>query len=141
MITLLIKFLIHPILMVVPNHSKTSKAFYRILQLQQLLGLVKLEGLTTVAIILSLMHLLSVSGKLVLMFWDGKFSDFWILPFQHWSNFLTNQTGTWISLEWHHLMVPRHIVGKPWLEETMAYSTLQPLSQILIITGYFLILN
>lgn len=62
-ITSLKKFLIHPILMAAPSHSKTSKAFYRVLQLQQLLGLVKLEGLTTVAIILSLMHLFSVSGK------------------------------------------------------------------------------
>ena len=55
--------LTHPILMVRLGPSIASKALSRVLQLQQLHGLVNQEGLTTVAVTLLPMHSCLVSGK------------------------------------------------------------------------------
>ena len=55
--------LIHPILMVRLIHSIASKAPSRVLQLQQLHGLVNQVGLTTVAVTLLPMRSCLVSGK------------------------------------------------------------------------------
>ena len=66
MSTLLKRFLIHPFLMVSPEHSVAFIISSRVLQLQQLPGLVRQEELTTVVIILLQMHLCSVSGKVAI---------------------------------------------------------------------------
>lgn len=53
-------------------------------------------------------------------------------------DFVFNQTGTWISLEWQPLSIRKHTVDNRSLVETMAYSTLLTLFRILITTGFIL---
>ncbi|KAK7838008.1 heparanase-like protein 3 [Quercus suber] len=57
-------------------------------------------------------------------------------------NLVTNAFvfSIWTNSGWHHLLIPKHTVDKHWLVETMAYSTLPPLLQILITTGITLLL-
>jgi len=61
--------LTHPILMVRLTHLGDSITFSGLLQLQQLHGLVRQEGLTTVATTLSPMHLCLVSGTWISLEW------------------------------------------------------------------------
>lgn len=67
MSTLLKKFLIHPILIMRSLHLVQLKTSSRVLELQLLLGLVRQEGLTTVAIILLPMPLCLASGKMAIV--------------------------------------------------------------------------